>query len=441
MKQTAGAALAVGTLQWPEVLPAAAVAIQPFGVWLRRRVSPNEQIRVACIGLGQRGSQHWQGWESVPGAVVVALCDVDQTVLARQAQQFRAYTGRDVRLEVDYRRLLDDGTIDAVSVATCNHTHALITLTALQAGKHVYVEKLCSHNLWEGAQLVRAVQKYRGICFHGTQARSSPAVQQAISYLQGGLIGQVEVARIRAVAPGPAPTPGPDEPTPPGVAYDLWLGPAPVRPFNRARFHRHWRWWPEYGNGPLANHSFHLLDLARWGLGVSWPQRIRPGQNLPNGKIASSVVGPELWQVEFPGRKTILVELWPAPPRPAKASACWRPTEAVTFYGTEGQMVVDCFGYRTWFARGREPGPAAKAPSQEFEQFLQAVRTRHIPPAAPDILEGHRSCGLVHLINIARHLGRAIEFDPETQTIPADPEAFALCRSSYRKPFLLPEIG
>jgi len=408
----------------------------------RRRPSPNERIQVACIGLGQRGSQHLHGLESVPGAAVVALCDVDRRVLYRQAEEFRQRTGRAVRLEVDYRRLVEQPDIDAVAVATCNHTHAVIAAAALRAGKHVYVEKPCSHNLWEGEQLVRAAQKYGRICFHGVQARTSPAVQEAIERLQGGLIGQVRLARIRAIRAGPPPPPMPDEPTPPAVAYDLWLGPAAHRPFNRTRFHRDWRWWPEYGNGPLANQAFHLLDLARWGLAVDWPLRIRPVRNPPQqADTLLAGAGLEIWHVEFPAQKAIRVELWPASGWGASVgSASWG-AETVTFYGTDGQMEVDCFGYRTWWADGREPGPRQEAPPQEFEEFIRAVHSGQIPPRGPDILQGHFSSGLLHLVNIARELGRTVRFDPARQSILTDSQAFPLARPEYRKPFLMPEIA
>ncbi len=435
------AALVGGAVGRPEGSATRSFPIGGLIGWLRGRPGANEQIHVACIGLGQRGSQHWQRLESVPAARVVAFCDVDQWVLARQAEEFRHRTGRTVRLEVDYRRLVEDPGIDAVSIATCNHTHALIAIAALQTGKDVYLEKPCSHNLWEGLQLVRAVQKYGRIGFHGTQARSSPAIQEAIGHLHSGLIGRVERARIRAVDLGPAPPEVPDEPTPPGVAYDLWLGPAPKRPFNRRRFHRHWRHWPEYGNGPLANQALHLVDLARWGLGVAWPVRIQPVPTPPSRSKALSALGPEVWQLDFPEQKTILVELWPWEGWTGKLPWSGCLPETVTFYGTDGRMEVSGFAYRSWLGRRRQPGPAAQAPPEEFEQFLHAVQTRQMPAGAPDIQQGHLSSGLIHLVNIARHLGRTIQFDPANQTILADPQASALCRPEYRRPFLLPAIA
>jgi len=418
----------------------------PVGL-ARRRPGPNERIQVACIGLGQRGSQHIQGLESVPGAAVVALCDVDRAVLYQQAEEFRQRTGRSVLQEVDYRCLVERTDVDAVSVATCNHTHALIAAAALRAGKYVYIEKPCSHNFWEGLMLVRAAQKYGRVCFHGAQARTSPAVQEAMQRLQEGLIGQVRLARIRAVLPGPPPPPMPDEPTPPGVAYDLWLGPAPLSPFNRSRFHRHWRWWPEYGNGPLASQAFHLVDLARWGLAVDWPQAIRPMGNPAKQAESKQTdtllwpVGPEIWQLEFPGQKAIRVELRPAGSRDGSVGSAGWFAETVTFYGTYGQMEVDCFGYRTWLGPGREPGPRQEAPPQEFEEFIRAVRSGQIPHGGPDILQGHLSSGLVHLVNIVRQLGRTVRFDPASQTILLDSQAFPLPRPEYRKPFLMPEIA
>lgn len=372
---------------------------------------------------------------------MVLLCDVDQAVLYRQAEQFRASTGRAVRIAVDYRSVVEDPKIDAITIATCNHTHALIAMAALQNRKHVYIEKPCSHNFWEGQQLVRAAEKSACICFHGTQARTSPAVREAMQWLQKGLIGQLWGARIRTVGPALPPPAAADEPPPPGLAYDLWLGPAPYRPFNRSRFHRYWRWWPEYGNGPLGNQALHLVDLARWGLGVGWPVWVWPVGRPPKYNKHTLICSRELWQLDFPEQKTLRIELQPARPDWKRSSN--RPfSETVTFYGTEGLMEVDCSGYRSWLGPLRKPGPASHAPCQEFQEFLQAIGSQHLFPGAPDLYEAHLSCGLVHLVNIARHLGRAVRFDPLSQTILADPDAAQLWQPpSYRKPFLLPEIA
>lgn len=422
-----------------------------FGV-VRSRSAPNDRVQVACIGLGDRGRQHLSGLEAVPEAAVVALCDVDQVVLYRRADLVRQWTGQNVSCYVDYRRLLEDRRIDAVSVATCNHTHALIALAALEAGKDVYIEKPCSHNLFEGRQLERAAQAYGRICFHGTQSRSSPAVQEAVQQLQAGLIGRVRLARVRcSVGPAP-PAPTPDEPTPSAVAYDLWLGPAPARPFNRNRFHRHWRWWWEYGNGPLGNQALHLVDLARWGLGVGWPRRVQP---LPNGDRPTEHIwettsprptfpgatGDQCWVFDFPGDKRLVLELRANEEAVGQLGRRQPTPETAIFYGSEGVMEVDYFGYRTFFGRRGAPGPHGQAPSEEFEQFIHAVRTRRIEPGGPDIHEGHLSSGLVHLANIAARLRRPVEFDPHAETILADEEAGRLCTRLYRRPFVVREIG
>jgi len=414
---------------------------------VRSRPAPNDRVQAACIGLGHRGRQHLVGLEAVPGAAVVALCDVDQETLGRRADELQQWTGRNVRCSVDYRRLLEDRRIDAVSIATCNHTHALIALAALEAGKDVYIEKPCSHNLFEGRQLVRAAQQYGRICFHGVQSRTSPAVQEAVRHLQEGVIGRVGLARVRCSVGGLPPAATPNEPTPATVAYDLWLGPAPMRPFNRSRFHGCWRWWWEYGNGPLGNQGLHLVDLARWGLGVGWPRQVRPLRNASASDAPLLTpafpwaMGGQAWVFEFPGDKTLVLELWPN-----EKSEGWsgrrQPTpEMVAFYGSEGMMEVDYLGYRTFLGRRRQPGPYGQAASQEFEQFVLAVRTRRIERGSPSIDEGHLSSGLVHLANIAGRLNRPLRFDPATETILADEEAERLCTRWYRRPFVLPEMG
>jgi len=402
----------------------------------RSRRSPNDLIQVACIGLGNRGRQHLRGIEAVAGAAVVALCDVDSHVLDRRADEFQQDTGRKVRCDVDYRHLLEDRQIDAVAIATWNPTHAEIALAALAAGKDVYLEKPCASNVFEGRQLVQAVQNSRRICFHGVQCRTSPAVREAIGWLEGGLLGEVRLARVRCFA-GERPPPISHAATPSGLVDDFWLGPAPQRPFEGNRFHQDWRWWGEYGNGPLGKQAFHLVDLARWGLGVAWPRRVCPLRTpRATAETFPAILPAQAWRMEFPAeKKTLIVEILPSPtPFPPVGRPEEFP-EAVIFYGTEGVMELGYFGYRTFLGRLQQPGPQGQAPSQEFEHFIQAVRTGRIEPGGPDIQQAHVSSGLVHLAHIADRLNQPIEFDPTTETIHADAEARPFSSRPDRPPF------
>lgn len=371
----------------------------------------------------------------------MALCDVDESILHDRATEMQRRTGRKIKRFVDCRRLLEDGNVDAVSIATPNHTHAPIAIAAMQAGKDAYVEKPCSHNLREGRRLLAAARKHQRICQHGTQARSSPAVRQAIAGLHQGILGEVHLARAVCLRWRPSIGPAPQEPVPPGVHYDLWLGPAPRRPFSRTRFHHHWRWHWDYGNGDLGNQGVHEMDVARWGLGVGLPTRIHAagGQFMFDDDRQSP--RPLVATFEYPEQnKTLVFEtrhgIAQRPgfgPEPCDALG-------VTFYGSEGCMRVRGFEYATYFGRRREPGPGGRAAPNEYERFLAGVRSRKHGDLGVEIEDGHLSSALGHLGNIAYRLGRTIHFDPKTETFPGDEAASTMLSRDCPKPHVIPQL-
>ena len=283
----------------------------------QKPASRNEVIRVACVGVRGKGQHHMNGLGSVPGTEVVALCDIDESILGAQSDQLDKRTGRKVKRFIDYRQLVEDKDIDVVSIATCNHTHTLIAIAALEAGKDVYVEKPCSHNIWEGRQLVKAARKYGRMCQHGTQGRSSPAIREAIQKLRDGIIGEIYMARGLCFKWRPTIGRKADAPVPPGVHYDLWLGPAPERPFNPNRFHYEWHWNWDYGNGDMGNQGVHEMDMARWGLGVGLPTKVHAGgghfmfdddQQTPNTLVCvyqyPEQIGSRTTRITVRGRRT-----------------------------------------------------------------------------------------------------------------------------------------
>lgn len=404
--------------------------------------SRNGVIRVGCVGIRGKGSHHMAGLESVDGAEVVALCDIDESVLGPKADAWEKRTGgRKVKRFGDYRKLVEDPEIDVVSIATCNHTHTLIAIAALEAGKDVYVEKPCSHNLWEGRQLVAAARKHGRMCQHGTQGRSSPAIRKGIQKLREGVIGDVYMARGLCFKWRPSIGHTPDEPVPSGVNYDLWLGPAPVRPFSRNRFHYNWHWHWDYGNGDMGNQGVHEMDMARWGLDVGLPKRVHAGgghfmfdddQETPNTLVTI---------YEYPDEKKMLVfetRHWITNQEGFGAGDS--NAVGVTFYGSEGYMQVYYFGYKTFLGKKREAGPTATAPSNEYERFIAGVRSRDREDLGVEIEDGHLSSGLCHLGNIAYRLKRTVQFDPQTETFGDDQEANAMLTREYRKPYVVPKI-
>ena len=217
------------------------------------RSTPNDTVRIACVGLRGRGKDHINGFGKLPNVEIAALCDVDASVLDKATGQVEGITQKRPKGYSDLRKLLEDKSIDAISIATPNHSHTLQTIWALQAGKDVYVEKPCSHNMFEAKQIVAATRKYNKIVQMGSQSRSSKALQEAVQSMRDGLLGDVYMARGLCYKWRDTIGHTPISPVPPGVDYDLWLGPAPKREFTKNRFHYNWHWFWVYGTGDLGN--------------------------------------------------------------------------------------------------------------------------------------------------------------------------------------------
>jgi predicted dehydrogenase len=404
----------------------------------------NEVIRVGVIGLNGRGADHIEGFRKLPGAEVAALCDVDEKVLGTRADALDKATDKKVKRYADLRKLFDDKEIDAVSIATPNHWHSLAGIWAMQAGKDVYVEKPCSHNVWEGRQLVKAARKYNRMCQHGTQGRSSPSVREAMQKLREGVIGTVYMAKGLCYKwrPSIGKVSGP-QPIPAGIDYDLWLGPAAKQPLRRKRLHYDWHWFWDFGNGDIGNQGVHEMDMARWGLGVGLPRRVQAAgghylfddnQETPNTQIAT---------FEFPeAGKLLQFEVRPWITNHEGGFGTGQANEVgVIFYGSEGYMTVQYFEYKTFLGRRREPGPAGKGAGNEYATFIEGVRQHKQEALGVDVEEGHLSSALCHLANMAYRLGRPIEFDPTREQCPGDAKASELLTRTYRPPFVVPAVS
>src|SRR5216110_2250568 len=236
-----------------------------------RILGANDRVRVAICGVRGRGNDHIHGFSRVPNTEIAALCDVDESVSSKRLDEIEKRGLPKPKSYVDIRKLLQDKDIDAISIAAPNHWHSLMAIWACQAGKDVYVEKPCSHNCFEGRQLVRAVKKYNRICQHGSQSRSNSGMLEAMQHLNDGTIGEVYLARAICYKWRASIGRAAVEPVPSGVNYDLWTGPAPLKPFTRNRFHYNWHWIWDTGNGEVGNQAIHEIDIARWGLGVGFP--------------------------------------------------------------------------------------------------------------------------------------------------------------------------
>jgi predicted dehydrogenase len=417
----------------------------------------NDRVRVAVCGLHGRGKDHLSAFSRLSNVEIAALCDVDENVLRKHQGEVRSSS----QTYVDTRKLLEDKSIDAISIATPNHWHSLMAIWACQAGKDVYVEKPCSHNLWEGRQLVHAAQRYNRIVQHGTQIRSASAIQEAIKGLHDGAIGEVYLARGLCFKWRDTIGHAPEQPVPAGVHYDLWSGPAPMKPFTRNRFHYNWHWICDTGNGDLGNQGVHQVDVARWGLGVKFPNRISAvgghfmfddDQQTPNTLYCA-------FEFDLPEGKRKMMEFevrhWITNSEAGigrgdlvagkKRFFGHHNTIGNIFYGSNGYLATgdeDASSYETWLGRDEKSGPHGHGGGDHFANFIDCVRRRKKEDLNAPVEEGHTSCVLVHLANASYRLGRALPFDPETQQVIGDQEANDLLRDGdrgYRAPFVIPE--
>jgi predicted dehydrogenase len=440
-----------------------------------RILGANDRVRVAPCGVRGRGNDHIHGFSRVPGTELAALCDVDENVLNQRLGDVERMGLPKPKSYVDVRKLLEDKDIDAISIAAPNHWHSLMAIWACQAGKDVYVEKPCSHNWFEGRQLVRAVKKYNRICQHGSQWRSNPGMMEAMKHLRDGTIGDVYMARGLCFKWRPSIGRASEEPVPAGVHYDLWTGPAPLKPFTKNRFHYNWHWIWDTGNGEVGNQAIHEIDIARAGLGVGFPVSasamgghfmFQDDQETPNtlnatfcfdapdGKRKMMEVEIRHWitnhEADIGAHGASGVPLAGlaanANKKPADQQQSLGPKDAKTntvgniFYGSNGYLAVDGYdSYKTWLTDDVVPGPSGKASGDHYANFVDCVRSRRAQDIHSPIEEAHISTTLVHLTNASYRLGRTLRFDPAQEQVIGDDEANRLLRGSYRAPYVVPE--
>ena len=421
----------------------------------RAQGSPNDRIRVAVVGLGGRGRYSHCGalYQMVKDNVeIAALCECDENRLNAAAADVEKNTGKKPALLVDYRKLLDDKSIDAVSLATPNHRHAIETVWACQANKDVYVEKPGSHNIFEGRKMVEAARKYKRIVQHGTQCRSSPKIREGIERLKEGVIGRVYMVRGIAFKRRAG---GRNEigPVPKGMHWDLWLGPAQEAPYNRLAIYR-WRFLKDYGNGEIGDQGVHQLDIIRWGLGINThPTKVQSmGGNYVH-KDDEDTPTNQVFACQYEGRQVMVqfeTRNWYTNDEAGMGIKYpfvdHQNVVGVVFLGTEGYLIIpDYSSYHTFLGADRKPGPSSSVAGEpmmdldHFQNWIAAVRSRKPGDLYAEIEEGHFSSSLCHLANIAYRTGRTLTFDPKTERFPGDEEANKLLTRPYRAPFVVPE--
>lgn len=409
----------------------------------------NDRINAVVLGVNGRGKNHISSLMKQKNVHVTKLCDPDRNLLLKRQREFKNKYKKDVSLEQDLRKVMDDKDIDVVSIASPNHWHALSVIWACQAGKDVYVEKPGSHNIFEGRKMVEAAQKYDRIVQHGVQLRSSPAINEAIGLLRDGYIGNVYMARGLVFRwRGDIGDKGFSS-VPKGLDYDLWTGPAPKRPFTENLVHYNWHWHWDYGNGDVGNQGIHETDLCMWGLDVGLPTKI------------TSMGGKFLWDdcKEVP---EVLTSVYNYPEegkiiqfevRPWCTNTEEGATVGNIFYGDKGILVVDGYSkYKTYLGKDRTPGKSGDDGAKEasgmdrgsggtdghFTNFIEAVRKHDSGILTAPIETGHLSSGLAHLGNIAYRMEKVLTFNPQAEKFVNDPEADKMLTRNYRQGFEVP---
>lgn len=447
-------------------------AMRGFGEIAPPRVlGANERVRVAVVGLHDRGHDHTRELAGLSNVEIAALCDVYIPILDQRLAEVEKMGRRKPKGYQDVRKLLNDKSIDAITVATPNHWHSLMGIWACQAGKDAYIEKPCSHNLWEGRQLVLAARKYNRIVQHGTQIRSAVAIRNAMDKLHSGLIGDVYLARGLCFKWRNTIGHAPPSAVPPGLDYNLWQGPAPEHVFTKNRFLYNWHWFWWYGNGDIGNQGIHQIDAARWGLGLKFPNKISAigghfmfdddqqtpntlncafEYYIPNGKPRMLEFEVRHWITNHEAEIGTPALGTPLPKRRPATSGLMPPVGAPStigdiFYGSKGYLAMgdeDADTYRTWLGEEQEPGPSEHQGGSHFANWIDCVRSRRAQDLHAPIEEGYISAGLMQLANVSYRVGRTLHFDPAMEQVIGDDEASLLLRDGdrgYRAPFVVPE--
>ena len=435
-------------------LTASGLAVAPAYIQNLVSKSPNERVSVAVIGISGnrprvrgmisgRGIGHINGYAKVPNVMVTTLCDVDERLFPANAALVEKLYGARPKTEFDYRRVLDDKTIDAVSLPVPDHWHALLTVYACQAGKDVYVEKPVHCRIAEGRKMIQAARKYNRVVMGGA-LRSSNGIKEGVRFVHEGKLGKVYMAKgIVNYAYRDSIEHVKDSAVPEGVHYDLWLGPAPNRPFNENRFHYTWHWFWDYSTTEFGNNGVYSMDTARWALNKNThPVSVHCGGGFFCQDSDQEV--PNIMHATYKYADGTIIQnevrsLYSNPESPDGAE--------VFIYSDQGWMTIGGNGFKTYFGKKNEPGPsfpAKDAPAgwrgpSVFENFISCVRSRRMQDLDCDILEGHLSTSLGHLGVISYRTGRKLFFNPETETFVNDKEADSYLTREYRAPYLMPE--
>jgi len=413
----------------------------------------NERVTLAVIGIRGQGNGHIRTWSRGKDTMNVRLktiCDVDELLYEERVKAVLDATGEAPKTEWDMRRVFEDKEIDAVSIATPNHWHALATIWACQAGKHVYVEKPATYGVFEGRKMVEAARKYNVRVQTGFQNRSIPGVMDAIKFIHEGGIGKVYLARGLCYKPRDSFGIAKDGTPPDTLHYDMWLGPAPFRPYNELHVHYNWHWFWPTGGGDTANQGPHQFDVARWGLN----KNEHPVKIYSTGGLYG--IDPKECEQETPNTQASVFKYADGTILEFETRGRYTNQESSSgirignmFLGTEGYVEINGGQWKAFRKSEREPFAGSnvgekptdlmRAPggSSHYGNFIDAIRAGNNEALHCDILDGYMSSALPAIANISYRLGRELTLDGVAEKFVKDKEADKMLTRDYRKPYVV----
>jgi predicted dehydrogenase len=411
----------------------------------QRTPAASDRVRIALIGSGGQGKADLGAFLKIPAVDCPAIADVDTQHLADGVKLVTAARGKSPEGYQDFRKILDRKDIDAVIIAAPDHWHAMATILACQAGKDVYVEKPLATTIAEGRAMVKAARKHNRIVDVGTQQRSATHFQDAVAFVKSGKLGRIRMVRAWAYLDWKGDLGKPaDEPPPPELDYDLWLGPAPQRPYNRMRVHHNFRWVWDYSGGLQTDWGAHMVDVVMWAMGEEPRGAMAMGGKLGFPNDIRETPDTQQSVIEFPTFTLVWEHMIGCGIGP------WQREHGCEFHGENGLLVVDRGGWEVYSETDRFKQPervfrmqalprrlvAGDFHLEHVKNFVECLKTRKTPTA--DVEIGHKSITTPHLANIAVRLRRHIRWDPAAEKIIGDAEAQALVGRKYRKPWTLP---
>jgi predicted dehydrogenase len=406
----------------------------------RQIISSNSRLNFAVIGLNGRGYDHLSSLNANRTAARIShVCDVDGNILRKFAEAAQKELGEPLAIEKDFRKILESKAVDAVTIATPDHWHAPMAIAALQAGKHVYLEKPCSHNPAEGEMLLQAQQKYGKLVQMGNQQRSAPHTIEIVQKIHEGLIGKPYLAKAWYSNVRKSIGTGKEIPVPAHLDWDLWQGPAPRHPYTDNIHPYNWHWFQNYGTGEALNNGTHEVDVCRWALGVDYPQRVTSSGGRYHFKDDWQFYDTLITSFEYEHKMLS----WEG--KSCQGMKLYGRDRGSAIMGSSGTVIVDRDGYEIFDLQGKKTGEfkvangsppsvmASRDPMTDahFKNFIDAIRNGEKLNAP--VSEGNVAVTMLHLSNIAWRVNRELHLDSKNGRILHDPEAMNFWSRDYEK--------